>query len=158
MGTQACERAATRSRLLGAGRDVAVKAGGFAATWKRFADSAPKVERTLARLAGQGPEFPCEGPESLYTTSDQAMRVCECLRPSSEFAVREPRLLVTAPDFPLTNSEIMGNGSEQAVHSSDSVSNPTRRSPPRDDKGYREQRMARPADAVSSSSVGPMPT
>jgi hypothetical protein len=114
------------SRLLGAGRDVAVKAGRFAVTSQRFPDSAPKVERAPARLTGQGPEFLCKGPEFLCTTSDQAMRVCDGLCPSSEFPVREPRLLVTAPDFPLTDSEIVGKGSEQGVHSSGSVSNAAR--------------------------------
>ena len=126
MGTQACERAATRSRLLGATSDVTVQGSGVTGTWKRFADSAPEVDGTSARLAGQAPELICKAPEFLCTTSDQAMRVCDGLCPSSEFPVREPRLLVTAPDFPLTDSEIVGKGSEQGVHSSGSVSNAAR--------------------------------
>ena len=122
MGGQARARAATRSRLLGAASDVAVKAGGFAVTWKPFADSAPEVDGTSARLAGRGPEFLCKGPDFLCTTTGQAVRVCDRHCPSSEFAVREPRLLVTAPDFIPTDSEILVKGSEQAVCSSDVVS------------------------------------
>jgi hypothetical protein len=101
-----------------------VKASGFPITSKRLAESAPKVEGTLARL-------PVQEPGWIYTTSDHAMRGCERLRLSSGFAVTEPHLLVTAPGFTLTDSEItltdsesVGKGSEQRVHSSDSVSNP----------------------------------
>ena len=66
MGGQARDHAArtsrvlgVRSRLLGVRSDVTVQGSGFAVTWKRFADSAPEVERTLARLAGQGPGWIC---------------------------------------------------------------------------------------------------
>jgi hypothetical protein len=121
MGRQTRERTVRMSRLLGLTTDVTVQGSGFAVTWKRFPASAPKVERALARLAGQGPELLCKGPELLCTTTEQAVRGCGRLCPSSEFPLREPRLLVTAPDFPLTDSEIMGKGSEHAVHSRDSV-------------------------------------
>ena len=124
MGGQARERSVRTSRLLGLTTDVTVQGSGFAVTWKRFPASAPKVGRTLARRAGQGPELLCKGPEFLCTTSDQAMRVCDELCPSSEFPLREPRLLVTAPGFPPTDSERMVKGSEQPVHSSGSVSTP----------------------------------
>jgi hypothetical protein len=124
MGGQARERAVTRSRLLGATSDVTVQGSGVTGTWKRFADSAPEVDGTSARLAGQAPELICKAPEFLCTTSDQAMRVCDCLRPSSEFTVRDPCLLVTTREFARTDSGILVKGSEQPVHSSGSVSTP----------------------------------
>ena len=102
---------------------MTAQGSGFAVTWTRFADAAPKVERTLARRTGQGPEFTCKGPELLCTTTEQAVRRCGRLCPSSEFAVREPRLLVTTREFTRTDSEILVKGSEQPAHSSDSASN-----------------------------------